>query len=40
MKWYKLAAEQGLAAAQSSLGGMYAIGQGVIQDDVYAHMWA
>ena len=25
--------------AQSNLGVMYSIGQGVIQDNVYAHMW-
>ena len=39
MKWYRLAAEQGFANAQSNLGLMYAYGQGVIQDNVYAHMW-
>jgi TPR repeat protein len=38
-KWWKLAAEQGNANAQSNLGGMYCNGQGVIQDNVYAHMW-
>ena len=31
--------KQGNAAAQSNLGLMYAEGLGVIQDDVYAHMW-
>jgi TPR repeat protein len=39
VKWYRLAAEQGFANAQSNLGLMYAYGQGVIQDNVYAHMW-
>ena len=39
VKWYRLAAEQGNANAQSSLGGMYGMGRGVIQDWVYAHMW-
>ena len=38
-KWWKLAAKQGNANAQSNLGGMYCNGQGVIQDNVYAHMW-
>ena len=32
-------AEQGDADAQSHLGEIYYNGQGVIQDDVYAHMW-
>ena len=39
MKWYRLAAEQGDASAQFYLGEMYANGKGVIQDNVYAHMW-
>ena len=39
MKWYKLAAEQGNASAQSNLGVLYAMGRGVIQDNVYAYMW-
>ncbi|MDP6417654.1 MAG: hypothetical protein QGG54_21930 [Gammaproteobacteria bacterium] len=34
-----LAAEQGYARAQYNLGLMYGTGQGVIQDNVYAHMW-
>ncbi len=39
MKWYTLAAEQGLLAeAQALLDGMYERGHGVIQDNVYAHM--
>jgi hypothetical protein len=32
-------AEQGDADAQNNLGGMYGMGKGVIQDNVYAHMW-
>ena len=39
MKWYRLSAEQGDADAQYNLGVMYGIGQGIIQDNVYAHMW-
>ena len=36
---FKPLAEQGLAAAQYSLGGMYFEGKGVAQDYVYAYMW-
>ena len=39
VKWYRLAADQGYAAAQVNLGYMYANGQGVTQDYVRAHMW-
>jgi TPR repeat protein len=39
VKWYRLAAEQGHADAQNNLGWMYGNGTGVIQDNVYAHMW-
>ena len=39
VRWYKLAAAQGHAEAQSSLGQMYAIGHGVLQDYTRAHMW-
>ncbi|MDP7426549.1 MAG: tetratricopeptide repeat protein, partial [Rhodospirillales bacterium] len=39
VKWYRLAAEQGFAVAQSKLGWMYAEGQGVPQDYTLAHMW-
>jgi TPR repeat protein len=38
-KWYKLAAAQGNASAQTKLGGMYASGTGVSRDLVRAHMW-
>jgi TPR repeat protein len=39
VKWWKLAAEQGHALAQSNLGVMYDKGQGVLQDYARAHMW-
>jgi TPR repeat protein len=39
VRWYRKAAEQGLASAQFDLGLMYASGQGVPQDYVLAHMW-
>ena len=37
--WYRLAAEQGHATAQNNLGGMYADGRGVPQDDAEAVRW-
>jgi len=37
-EWTPLA-KQGYADAQSNLALMYKEGQGVIQDNVYAHMW-
>ena len=37
-EWIPLAA-QGNASAQFNLGVMYAFGEGVIEDIVYAHMW-
>ena len=36
---YRLAAEQGDADAQYTLGMMYGTGDGVLQDYVRAHMW-
>ena len=39
VKWYKLAAEQGDATAQTNLGIKYFIGKGVVQDYVRTHMW-
>ncbi|MEL0099754.1 MAG: tetratricopeptide repeat protein, partial [Opitutae bacterium] len=39
VKWYTRAAEQREASAQTNLGHMYATGRGVLQNDVYAHMW-
>ncbi len=38
-QWFRKAAEQGYADAQSFLGIMYMDGRGVPQDDVRAHMW-
>jgi TPR repeat protein len=35
-RWYRLAADQGLADAQSNLGQMYTLGNGVPQDYVEA----
>ena len=39
MKWFRLAAEQGLAEAQSSLGLSYNLGRGVPQDFKEAVKW-
>ena len=39
VRWYRLAAEQGIARAQYNLGLKYAIGEGVPEDDVLAYMW-
>ena len=39
MRWFRLAADQGVADAQFNLGVMYAKGQGVLKDSVLAHMW-
>ena len=38
-KWYRKAAEQGYARAQSALGFMYNTGQGVQQDFAEAEKW-
>ncbi len=38
-RWYRLAADQGLAAAQFNLGVSYSLGEGVPQDYVESHMW-
>ena len=40
MRWCRLAAEQGNATAQFTLGLMYALGQGVLKDSVLAYMWS
>jgi len=37
--WYRLAAEQGYASAQTNLGLMYVNGEGVPEDLVLAYMW-
>ena len=39
MKWYRKAAEQGHARAQTSLGATYYNSKGVLQDTIAAHMW-
>jgi TPR repeat protein len=39
LREWKPLAEQGDAVAQYFLGTMYDNGQGVLQDNVYAHMW-
>ena len=39
MRWYRLAADQGDAAAQLQLGVMYYNGRGGLKDSVLAHMW-
>jgi uncharacterized protein len=39
VKWYRLAAAQGDTSGQTNLGVMYGNGQGIIQNNVYAHMW-
>jgi hypothetical protein len=39
VSWYRKAADQGVAQAQTNLGLMYAQGEGVTQDYVQAHMW-
>jgi len=38
-KWYRKAAEQGVARAQFNLGSMYYKGQGVLEDDVTTYAW-
>ena len=39
VRWYRLAADQGFAGAQSLLGSMYALGWGVRRDLGLAYMW-
>lgn len=39
LAWYRKAAEQGHADAQSNLGWMYVYGHGVAQDRRQAHTW-
>ena len=38
-KWFRRAANQGNADAQSNLGAMYSVGRGVPQDFVQAYIW-
>ena len=40
VKWYRLAADQGNAKAQTNLGVAYAAGQGVPKDYTLAYMWS
>ena len=40
MRWFRQAAEQGVAAAQNDLGVMYASGKGVPKNVILAYMWA
>ena len=39
MRWHRLAADQGVAWAQTYLGNMYETGEGVPPSYVQAHMW-
>ncbi len=39
VRWLRLAAEQGYAPGQASLGAAYLLGGGVPEDLVAAHMW-
>ena len=39
VKWYRMAAEQGVAAAHRNLGLCYYLGDGVAQDYVEAVKW-
>ena len=39
VKWFRLAAEQGYAIAQSNLGFAYANGFGVSQNNIRAYVW-
>ena len=39
VKWYRIAAEQGNARAQYSLGVMYSAGEGVPENDAEAGRW-
>ena len=39
LKWYKLAAAQGDAGAQNTIGSMYSKGDGVIQNYAEALKW-
>ena len=39
VRWYRMAAEQGLAGAQFNLGVMYDNGRGVLKDEAEAVRW-
>jgi TPR repeat protein len=38
-RWFRAAADQGLADAQNNLALMYANGSGVVRDDIEAYKW-
>jgi TPR repeat protein len=38
-RWYRKAADQGLAEAEAHLGGCYALGRGVPKDEAEAGRW-
>jgi hypothetical protein len=40
VKWFKKSADQGEASGQNSLALQYALGEGVLKDDVLAYKWA
>lgn len=40
LKEWRPLAERGHVSAQYNLGLMYALGHGIIQDHVYAHLWS
>ena len=39
LKWYRLAANQGVPQAQLVLGAAYAVGRGLPTDFIQAHLW-
>jgi TPR repeat protein len=39
LHWYLKAVDQGIAAAQASVGAAYMTGLGVLRDNVLTHMW-
>ena len=39
LKWYRKAAEQGLAKAQNTLGWMYNVGKGTVKDEAEGVKW-
>ena len=39
VRWFRLAADQGLAESQYFLGDIYEVGRGVLADNISAHMW-
>jgi len=39
VNWYRKAADLGYAKAMSNLGVKYALGEGVVQDDIEAYAW-